>query len=170
MSVPPKRKSWAGPAAEGALVLAVVGMLFVAALAGFLVGRGSADDDDSPAAAETQTTEETATEGATTEGATTEGATTEGATTEAATTEATETEGGDDTDGAAVFASAGCGGCHTFGPANSNGTVGPNLNDIDLSKDEIEQQVRNGGGGMPPFGDSLSDGEIEAVADYVENG
>ncbi len=155
MSVPPKQKSWAGPAAEGALVLAVVGLLFVAALAGFLVGRGSAEDDDSPAAAETQTTEETATEGATTE---------------AATTEATETEGGEDTDGAAVFASAGCGGCHTFGPANSSGTIGPNLDDIDLSKDEIAQQVRNGGGGMPPFGDSLSDAEIEAVADYVENG
>ena len=135
-------------------MLAVVGLLFVAALAGFLVGRGSADDDDSPAAAETQTTEETATEAATTE---------------AATTEATETEGGEDADGAAVFASAGCGGCHTFGPANSNGTVGPNLNTIDLSKDEIEQQVRNGGGGMPPFGDSLSDDEIDAVADYVEN-
>ena len=56
MSVPPKRKSWAGPAAEGALVLAVVGMLFVAALAGFLVGRGSAEDHDSPAATETQAT------------------------------------------------------------------------------------------------------------------
>lgn len=155
MSVPPKRKSWAGPAAEGALVLAVVGMLFVAALAGFLVGRGSADDDDSPAATETQATEQTATEGATTE---------------AATTEATETEGGENADGAAVFASAGCGGCHTFGPANSNGTVGPKLDGIDLSKDEIAQQVRNGGGGMPPFGDSLSDDEIDAVADYVESG
>ena len=155
MSVPPKRKSWAGPAAEGALVLAVVGLLFVAALAGFLVGRGSAEDDDSPAATETQATQETGTEGATTE---------------AATTEATETEGGESADGAAVFASAGCGGCHTFGPANSKGTVGPNLNTIDLSKDEIEQQVRNGGGGMPPFGDSLSDAQIEAVADYVENG
>jgi mono/diheme cytochrome c family protein len=155
MSVPPKRKSWAGPAAEGALVLAVVGMLFVAALAGFLVGRGSAEDNDSPAATETQATEETATEGATTE---------------AATTEATETEGGENADGAAVFASAGCGGCHTFGPANSKGTVGPKLDGIDLSKDEIAQQVRNGGGGMPPFGDSLSDDEIDAVADYVENG
>ena len=155
MSVPPKKKSWAGPAAEGALVLAVVGLLFVAALAGFLVGRGSADDDDSPAAAETQTTEETATEGATTE---------------AATTEETETEGGEDADGAAVFAEAGCGGCHTFAPANSSGTVGPTLDDIDMSKDEIAQQVRNGGGGMPAFGDRLSDDEIDAVADYVENG
>ncbi len=141
-------------------MLAVVGLLFVAALAGFLVGRGSADDDDSPAAAETQTTEETATEGATTEGTTTE----------AATTEETETEGGEDADGAAVFASAGCGGCHTFAPANSSGTVGPTLDDIDMSKDEIAQQVRNGGGAMPAFGERLSDAEIEAVADYVENG
>ena len=155
MSVPPKKKSWAGPAAEGALVLAVVGMLFVAALAGFLVGRGSADDDDSPAAAETQTTEETATEGATTE---------------ETETEETETEGGEDADGAAVFAEAGCGGCHTFGPANSSGTVGPSLDEIDMSKEEIAQQVRNGGGGMPAFGDRLSDAEIDAVADYVENG
>ena len=136
-------------------MLAVVGMLFVAALAGFLVGRGSAEDDDSAPAAETQTTAAT---------------TGEGATTEAATTEATETEGGEDADGAAVFASAGCGGCHTFGPANSKGNVGPKLDGIDRSKDEIEQQVRNGGGGMPPFGDSLSDAQIAAVADYVENG
>lgn len=143
-------------------MLAVVGMLFVAALAGFLVGRGSADDDDSPAAAETQTTEKTTSEGATTEATTTEATETE--------TETEGGEGGEDADGAAVFASAGCGGCHTFGPANSKGTVGPNLNEIDLSKDEIAQQVRNGGGGMPPFGDSLSDEEIDAVADYVENG
>ena len=147
----------ANPLTGTLLVLAVVGMLFVAALAGFLVGRGSADDDDSAPAAETQTAAAT---------------TGEGATTEAATTEATETEtgGGKDADGAAVFASAGCGGCHTFGPAKSKGNVGPKLDGIDLSKDEIEQQVRNGGGGMPPFGDSLSDAQIEAVADFVENG
>jgi hypothetical protein len=54
--------------------------------------------------------------------------------------------------------------------ANSTGTVGPRLDGIDLSKDEIAQQVRDGGGGMPAFGDRLSDAEIDAVADYVENG
>jgi mono/diheme cytochrome c family protein len=151
MVVPPKRRRWAGPGAEGALVLVVIGLLFVSALAGFLVGRESADDDSSPVAAQTETTES------------------EPATTEAATTEATQTES-EQADGAAVFAEAGCGGCHTFGPANSNGTVGPRLDGIDLSKDEIAQQVRNGGGGMPPFGDRLSDAQIEAVADYVENG
>jgi mono/diheme cytochrome c family protein len=132
------------------LVLVVVGLLFVAALAGYLVGRGTVDDD-STAAVQTTTAES------------------EPGTTEAATTEATETTG-EEADGAAVFAEAGCGGCHTFGPANSSGTVGPALDGIDLSKEEIEQQVRNGGGGMPPFGDRLSDAEIGAVADYVESG
>jgi mono/diheme cytochrome c family protein len=160
MVVPPKRRRWAGPGAEAALVLVVIGLLFVSALAGFLVGRESAEDDDSPVAAQTETQTET------TES---EPATTEAATTEATQTEATQTES-EQADGAAVFAEAGCGGCHTFGPANSNGTVGPPLDGIDLSKDEIAQQVRNGGGGMPPFGDRLSDAEIEAVADYVENG
>jgi mono/diheme cytochrome c family protein len=129
------------------LVLVVIGLLFVAALAGYLVGRGAADDE-SPTAAQTTT------------------AASEPATTEATTTETT----GEAADGAAVFAEAGCGGCHTFGPANSSGTVGPPLDGIDLSKDEIAQQVRNGGGGMPAFGDRLSDAEIEAVADYVESG
>jgi cytochrome c551 len=155
MAVPPSQRRWAGPAAEAALVLVVIGLLFVAALAGFLVGRASAEDDDSPAAAQTETAES------------------EPAETEAATTGAaeTETEGeSESAEGAAVFAEAGCGGCHMFAPANSEGTVGPPLDGIDLSKDEIEQQVRNGGGGMPPFGDRLSDEEIEAVADYVESG
>jgi mono/diheme cytochrome c family protein len=155
MAVPPRRRRWAGPAADAALVLVVIGLLFVAALAGFLVGRGSAEDNESPAAAQTET-----------QGGMTES---EPATTAAATTEATQTEG-ESVEGAAVFAKAGCGGCHTFSPANSKGTVGPRLDGIDLSKDEIEQQVRNGGGGMPAFGDRLSDAEIEAVADYVESG
>jgi mono/diheme cytochrome c family protein len=156
MAVPPRRRGWAGPTADAALVLVVIGLLFVAALAGFLVGRGSAEDNESPAAAQTET------QGGMTES---EPATTAAA----ATTEATQTEG-KSVEGAAVFAKAGCGGCHTFSPANSKGTVGPRLDGIDLSKDEIEQQVRNGGGGMPAFGDRLSDAEIEAVADYVESG
>lgn len=140
-------------------MLVVLFLLFVAALAGFLVGRESADEDDSPAAAQTET------QGGTTES---QPATTEATTTEATTTEATTTDG-EDADGAAIFAEAGCGGCHVFSPANSTGTAGPSLDGIDLSKDEIAQQVRNGGGGMPAFGDRLSDAEIEAVSDYVEN-
>ena len=35
-----------------------------------------------------------------------------------------------DADGAAVFASAGCGGCHAFTPADTNGAIGPDLDNV----------------------------------------
>ena len=38
--------------------------------------------------------------------------------------------GSKDADGAAVFSSAGCGGCHAFKPANTNGAIGPNLDNV----------------------------------------
>jgi mono/diheme cytochrome c family protein len=79
---------------------------------------------------------------------------------------ATDTGGGA-ADGAAVFASAGCGGCHTLEAAGSSGQTGPNLDDLMPSKEQVEEQVRNGGGGMPSFSDQLSDDEIDAVATYV---
>jgi mono/diheme cytochrome c family protein len=84
----------------------------------------------------------------------------------------TETDDGDGeaTDGAAVFASAGCGSCHAFTPAGSSATIGPNLDDTSFSVDEIEAQVRSGGGGMPAFEGDLSDDEISAVAEYVAAG
>jgi mono/diheme cytochrome c family protein len=173
MSVPPRQRRWSGPTAEAAIVLVALLLALAAGAAGFVVGRETAEDD-APAAAETTTEETTAeaTTEATTEPETTEPETTEPETTTAeATTEATtETGQGEDVDGAAVFSEAGCGACHVFTPADSSGTVGPSLDDTDLSKDEIEQQVRNGGGGMPAFGNRLSDAEIEAVADYVESG
>jgi cytochrome c551/c552 len=37
---------------------------------------------------------------------------------------------GDPTKGKAVFASAGCAACHTFTPAGSTGTIGPDLNNL----------------------------------------
>jgi mono/diheme cytochrome c family protein len=74
---------------------------------------------------------------------------------------------GDPAKGKAVFASAGCGGCHTFSAAGSTGTVGPNLDDASVDFDAAVQQVKNGGGGMPPFGDRLSDQEIADVAAFV---
>lgn len=82
----------------------------------------------------------------------------------------TTTDTGETGDGAAVFASAGCGSCHTFTPAGSTGSVGPNLDDTSLSVDAIEEQVRNGGGAMPPFEGDLSDAEIVAVSEYVAAG
>ena len=77
------------------------------------------------------------------------------------------TAAGDATKGKAVFASAGCGGCHTFEPAGSNGSVGPNLDDSNVSLDAAVTQIENGGGGMPPFKDRLSEQEIADVAAFV---
>jgi mono/diheme cytochrome c family protein len=69
--------------------------------------------------------------------------------------------------GAQVFADAGCGSCHTFTPAGSSGTTAPNLDDADVSFEQAVQQVTNGGGGMPPFADQLSEQEIEDVSRFV---
>ena len=81
-----------------------------------------------------------------------------------AATTAETTEGG--ADGAAVFASN-CGTCHTLAAAGSDGTTGPNLDELMPDKETVEAQVRSGGGGMPAFEGQLSDDEIEAVATYV---
>ena len=70
-------------------------------------------------------------------------------------------------DGADVFASAGCGGCHTLAAASSGGNVGPNLDDLKPDFATVQSQVENGGGGMPAFGGDLSQAEIDAVARYV---
>ena len=82
---------------------------------------------------------------------------------------ATPTRAPEEPAGTAVFEQAGCGSCHTFAPAGATGTIGPDLGATSLSADEIRAVVTNGRGGMPAFGDRLTDAEIEAVADYVEH-
>jgi mono/diheme cytochrome c family protein len=70
-------------------------------------------------------------------------------------------------DGKAVFASAGCGGCHTLKAAGSSGNVGPNLDQLKPSKSTVQHQVEVGGGAMPAFKGQLSPAEIAAVAEFV---
>jgi mono/diheme cytochrome c family protein len=85
-------------------------------------------------------------------------------------TEATTTApsgSGDAAAGKEVFASAGCGGCHTFSAAGSNGSVGPNLDDASPSYDKVVTQVTNGGGAMPPFKNELTEKQIQDVAAFV---
>jgi cytochrome c6 len=74
---------------------------------------------------------------------------------------------GDAANGAKVFASAGCGGCHTFSEAGSSGSIGPNLDDLSPSFDTVVRQVANGGGPMPAFADRLTEQEIRDVAAFV---
>jgi cytochrome c6 len=82
----------------------------------------------------------------------------------------TGTGGGSASEGEEVFASAGCGGCHTYSPAGSNGSVGPNLDDANVTFEQAVEQVTNGGGGMPPFKGDLTQEQIEAVARFVTEG
>jgi mono/diheme cytochrome c family protein len=74
---------------------------------------------------------------------------------------------GDPTAGKDVFASAGCGSCHTLSDAGATGNVGPNLDTSTIDEAAAVTQVTNGGGGMPPFSGSLSEQQIADVAAYV---
>jgi mono/diheme cytochrome c family protein len=71
--------------------------------------------------------------------------------------------------GKAVFASAGCGSCHTLKDAGATGAVGPNLDDLRPDAGTVSQIVKSGGGAMPSFSAKLSDAQIAAVASYVSS-
>jgi len=77
---------------------------------------------------------------------------------------------GGGTDGEAIFASAGCGGCHTLAAAGSTGTVGPNLDEAKPSLELAVDRITNGQGGMPSFEGQLSEEQIQAVAEFVTGG
>ncbi len=72
-------------------------------------------------------------------------------------------------DGKKVFASAGCGSCHTLKAAGATGTIGPNLDQLKPAEPIVERQVTNGGASMPPFKGQLSVAEIKAVATFVSS-
>jgi mono/diheme cytochrome c family protein len=71
--------------------------------------------------------------------------------------------------GKAVFASAGCGSCHTLKAAGATGTVGPNLDQLKPAEPVVERQVTNGGAAMPPFKGQLTPAQIKAVAQFVSS-
>jgi cytochrome c oxidase subunit 2 len=82
--------------------------------------------------------------------------------------------------GAEVFASNGCGGCHTLTAANSTGTIGPNLDTALTGQDPAKikedivdpnAEITKGYGAniMPPnFGQALSPEEIDALVKYLQ--
>jgi len=125
--------------------LAVVVALFVAMIATVWV-TASGEEGGEAVATETQP------------------ATTE---TQPATTEEGGGAAGDPAAGKEVFASAGCGGCHTLGAAGSSGTVGPNLDGAKPSAERVVDRVTNGKGVMPPFKGSLDEQQIADVAAFV---
>jgi mono/diheme cytochrome c family protein len=84
-----------------------------------------------------------------------------------------------------IFTAAGCAGCHTFTPAGSNGTIGPDLNDLkaaaakfgkgkppaDYVRESIVKPdafiVPGFGNAMPSFQGRLTDKQIQALIDYL---
>jgi mono/diheme cytochrome c family protein len=84
-----------------------------------------------------------------------------------------------------IFTAAGCAGCHTFGPAGSNGTIGPRLDELKTQAGKIEpgksaeeyirESLEDPGAfivqgypnAMPSFKGRLTDQQIQAVIDYL---
>lgn len=71
------------------------------------------------------------------------------------------------TDGKSLFTANGCGSCHTLKDAGSTGTIGPNLDESKPARELVIENVTNGAGAMPAFGDKLSKEQIAAIADYI---
>ena len=74
---------------------------------------------------------------------------------------------GDKAAGALLFHERGCEHCH--GVNGSGGELGPDLSGVGKrkTKAEIEHQIREGGGGMPAFGDALQPGEIGDLVEFL---
>jgi len=64
-------------------------------------------------------------------------------------------------------AQPGCGVCHSLADAKAQGVIGPNLNGLSPSFNQVVSAVSQGVGAMPAYGAQLSKQEIEALAAYV---
>jgi cytochrome c oxidase subunit 2 len=88
--------------------------------------------------------------------------------------------------GAKIFASAGCGSCHTLGKAGTNGNIGPSLDDLaqaagqrepgTSAEDYVRQSILDPEaftvkgfqkGVMPSFKGRLDDKQVQALVDYL---
>ena len=60
-----------------------------------------------------------------------------------------------------------CAVCHTLEDAGSTGAIGPDLDELQPSKEQILKVMQEGMGAMPSFAESLTDEERDAIATYV---
>ena len=74
---------------------------------------------------------------------------------------------GNATAGKGLFASNGCGSCHTLANAWATGTVGPALDETKPDFELAATRITEGKGGMPSFGDQLEPQQIADLAQYV---
>jgi mono/diheme cytochrome c family protein len=73
------------------------------------------------------------------------------------------------TDGPTAFRESGCVQCHQI--RGVGGHRGPDLSGVGrrMKKPAIENQIRQGGGAMPAFGDVLPSDEIAALVKYLNH-
>jgi cytochrome c6 len=121
-----------------------------------------------PGEPDEQETETEPTDTEPTDGGPTDTEPTEPEPTEPAPTEPAPGGQGDAAAGREIFL-ANCGTCHTLADAGTTGTVGPDLDQSAPSYELAVDRVTNGQGIMPPFGDSLTNEQIQDVAAYVSS-
>lgn len=57
--------------------------------------------------------------------------------------------------------------CHALSDAGSSGAIGPDLDELKPTREQVVNAVSSGVGVMPAFAESLSSDQIQAVADYI---
>lgn len=170
---PRKKNPWTSPS-EVILWLLFVALIFPAAFAGYAVGHYTSLGKPPKTVTQTVTVGSTVTQPTTTTSMTT----------------TTSSSGGNVAAGKTVFNGAsGCAGCHTFGPAGSTGTTGPDLATA-LAKDAtadgnmalaafIKQSITDPGAYiasgyydvMPhTFGTSLTKTQIDDLVAFILSG
>ncbi|MFC6486884.1 c-type cytochrome [Nitratireductor sp. GCM10026969] len=60
-----------------------------------------------------------------------------------------------------------CSVCHVLRDAGAVGRVGPNLDELQPTPEQVRKALQDGPGAMPAYGERLSEAEIDAVAEYV---
>jgi len=60
-----------------------------------------------------------------------------------------------------------CAICHTLADAGAEGAIGPDLDELKPGKDVILKVLMEGMGAMPPFNETMSEADRQAVADYI---
>lgn len=179
MPRPRRQNPWSSTGEVLVWILFAV-LLFPAGFAGYAVGHYTSLGKPSA------TVVHTVTAGSTSTPPTTSASTS----TSSATTTSSGGGGGNATAGKAVFAANGCASCHTFKPANANGTIGPDLdsapatdakadNNMDLAafiKESIvnpDAYIAKGfsKGLMPTnFGSQLSSSQLDDLVAFVLSG
>lgn len=60
-----------------------------------------------------------------------------------------------------------CAVCHTMADAGSTGAIGPDLDELKPTAEQVKKVMKSGMGAMPSFAATMSEEDMDAVAAYV---